>query len=233
MSFRVPIFRSTIPFLFGLLATAGANAAPPLVKLDKPVLLKPSAAAAVSAKTIRPELRAAVADADLAAKVDPIGRGEIDRPAVQLPERSDPPAVSPADDGCRDPQASGLTVSGISRNADGTWQFSLRGTVTNGGDAAFESRPNQQSAGLYEGSERRAVAHFTNLRPGQRVNTAFTRITRWYTGQEFHSGFQLRVDYDPDIFIDGNPRNDDCQLRNNRRVLSAGEIDAILLGSGR
>ena len=232
MSFRFPIFRSTIPFLFGVLATAGAEAAPPRIQLAEPVLVKPSAAAALSAKTIRPELRAAAAE-ELATKADPIGRGSVERPPVRLPERGDAPVVSPADDGCRDPQATDLTVSGISRNGDGTWQFSLRGTVTNGGDAAFESRPNQQSAGLYEGSNRRAVAHFTNLRPGQRVNTAFTRITRWYTGQEFHSGFQLRVDYDPDIFIDGNLRNDDCQLRNNTRVLSAAEIDAILLGSGR
>ncbi len=139
--------------------------------------------------------------------------------------KADPARGSGGAGGCVDPVAESITVSGVRANGDGTYDFSLRGTVVNRGSSDWHSRPGQQAAHLSQGANLRAVARFPSLAAGARVNTSFARVERWLPSQEFQQGFELRISYDPDIFIDGNERNDDCQLRNNQTSISVAEIN--------
>ena len=71
------------------------------------------------------------------------------------------------------------------------------------------------------------------LDAGARVNTAFARVQRWLPSEEFQAGYELMISYDPDIFIDGNERNDDCQMSNNRISISAAEINREIARQAR
>ncbi|MAE93526.1 MAG: hypothetical protein CL910_02590 [Deltaproteobacteria bacterium] len=143
--------------------------------------------------------------------------------AVSLPAAARRTAI--ATGGCVDPTAQSISISGVRDNGDGTYDFSLRGTVVNRGSSQWVSGDNQQIANLSQGGTTKAVARFPRLDAGARVNTAFARIQRWLPSQEFQQGFELRISYDPDIFIDGNDRNDDCQMGNNVTAISVAEIN--------
>jgi len=93
----------------------------------------------------------------------------------------------------------------------------LIGIVLNIGNEAFLSSPSQQGVYLYDG--RHLVAHqpFRDLAPGQPViiNACTTR----YHGTHVYT---LMIGYDPDIYMDGNPANDDSSTSNNKRRLVLG-----------
>lgn len=114
---------------------------------------------------------------------------------------------------------------GVRANGDGTYDFSLRGTVVNRGSAEWVSGTDQQIANLSQDGTIKAVARFPRLNAGARVNTSFARVQRWMPSEEFQPGFELRISYDPDIFIDGNEHNDDCQMGNNLASISVAEIN--------
>jgi hypothetical protein len=67
-----------------------------------------------------------------------------------------------------------------------------------------------------------AGSAFQNLTPGQTVTLVHHR--NWNGSSpaegEFPSTYRLMVGYDPDIFINGNPKNDDCVNTNNRKERS-------------
>jgi hypothetical protein len=44
---------------------------------------------------------------------------------------------------------------------------------------------------------------------------------------ESSPSYRLAIAYDPDIFIDGNEENDDCDLGANSLELTAAEINAL------
>lgn len=120
--------------------------------------------------------------------------------------------------GCNiDPEAR-LTLSNIRRNSDGSYNFTLNAGVSNVGSADYQSGNNQQGARLYPtGSSRTTLANlnsWSNLPAGRSVSTQF-HVRNYRTSTEFFTGYTLRISYDPDIRMDGNPNNDDCRNSNN------------------
>jgi hypothetical protein len=130
---------------------------------------------------------------------------------------------------CPDPDARRIEAEIIARTGDFTGRIRITGTVTNLG-AAFDSDPGQQSAELWEipdGGAPRLVAsvEFVDLAPGESVTVAHE--TLWDAAFEFPPSYRLAIAYDPDIFVDGNEENDDCDLAGNSRDLSGAQIDAL------
>ncbi|MFN3954351.1 MAG: hypothetical protein ACK4LQ_07830 [Pararhodobacter sp.] len=87
--------------------------------------------------------------------------------------------------------------------------------VRNVGSVDYVSGPNQQLLNVSMGGRHARSFPFQNLRAGQSVQWNET-----YHPFEFPSTYRATVVYDPDIFIDGNPRNDDCNSANNSASLT-------------
>ena len=99
----------------------------------------------------------------------------------------------------------------------------------------YVTSPNQQALYLYElvpGAAPRLVAtqRFANLASGEVASVGFTRT--WNSSSpaegEFPPSYRAVISYDPDIAIDGNPKNDDCRPANNAFERSGTEINALL-----
>ena len=130
--------------------------------------------------------------------------------------------------GCPDPAVTGLHVNHWNRNDDGTYDFVLRAMVINKGSVPFVSRSNQQTLTFNEGA--RVLYSTPWLRPGYTQLAAGASFMfnspsiRWYPSNEFPADFSVQIIYDPDIFIDDNPQNDDCVMTNNKFTLTADEV---------
>lgn len=130
---------------------------------------------------------------------------------------------------CPDPAARQIDFQLIQRTNQFNGRVRITGVVRNVGRAAYESNPGQQIAYLYENERLVAQRSFQNLTPGQEVRVVYVRdwnISSPAEG-EFPPTYKLIIGYDPDIAIDGNPRNDDCNLNNNRRERSGEDIRAL------
>lgn len=156
-------------------------------------------------------------------------------PPVALPKPL--PALPPGAGTCPDPALRGLTFKIVERTPAHrvSGRVSLIATVENVGKAEYRSRPNQQIVELYETvpgrSPRRVAAReFTNLAPGQRIDLVWTRV--WNAASpaegEFPPTYEARISYDPDIRIDGNPANDECNATNNVARLNGKSINEAL-----
>lgn len=135
---------------------------------------------------------------------------------------------------CPDPAVQAIHFNLLHRTTRFRGRVRVTGIVRNQGTAAFQSTPNQQIVALYEhvpGGRPRLVAQrpFQNLAPGEEVQVIFERD--WYSASpaegEFPPTYLVTITYDPDIYIDGNPHNDDCRTGNNRMERSGAEINAM------
>ncbi len=137
--------------------------------------------------------------------------------------------ASPIGRSCPDPSARQIDFQIIQRISQFRGRVRILGAVRNVGRAAYESNPGQQTAYLYENSRLVAERRFQNLAPGQEVRVAFER--NWNASSpaegEFPPIYKLAIGYDPDISSDGNPKNDDCNLSNNKVERSSGPINAL------
>lgn len=139
---------------------------------------------------------------------------------------------------CPDPAASSIEFSIVSRDPASRFKGRVRitGIVKNVGTKAFRSNPNQASAHLYEvsaGGGRavlKAQQNFDNLAPGAAIRVVFER--NWNSSSpsegEFPPSYRLLIVYDPDITLDGNKDNDDCNGANNRKERSGTGINSLL-----
>ena len=136
---------------------------------------------------------------------------------------------------CPDPAVTEIRFRIVSRTDRFRGRVEIKAVVKNLGKAAYESAPNQQSVQLYEkpqGGPARMVSSrsLTRLAPGAMVGTAYTR--NWYSASpsegEFPPSYIGIITYDPDIRMDGNPRNDDCRDDNNRLERSGTAINDLL-----
>ncbi len=118
---------------------------------------------------------------------------------------------------CTDPAAHRINfqVSG------GRKSIKITGVVKNLG-GPYETRSNQQQMSLYEGGRQIATAPFGNLAPGQEVSVVAELV-----GPNLPPGmplpthvYKLIISYDPDILLDGNKQNDDCNIGNNTKSRS-------------
>jgi len=128
---------------------------------------------------------------------------------------------------CPDPAAETVEFQLLSRDSLREFQgrVQITGTVRNRGAAAFESGSNQQSVQLYENDRLVASRSFQTLASGVSVQVSFSRP--WSAAMEFPPTYRLVISYDPDIYLDGNPKNDDCGRQNNRIERSGIEMHGL------
>lgn len=158
-------------------------------------------------------------------------------PTRKIPRRA--PLQVPRPDGlprwppvrvCPDPKAMALTFTRLSRDPGYSSRGRIRvaGRVQNVGNAAFVSDPLQAIIYLsvvHQGvrlPDVKAQRNLARLDPGATVGLSFE--TDWDISSEFPPTISLHIGYDPDIYIDGNPNNDDCNQRNNETELTGETI---------
>ena len=132
----------------------------------------------------------------------------------------------------QDPAAVAVKFQVVSR--DPKWpatqgRIRITGEVKNVGRTPFESDPRQAMASLSETSPgarpvTRAQQNFGNLAPGASIMLTYDRD--WNTATEFPPSYILQIIYDPDIYLDANKKNDDCNSKNNRVELTGAAINA-------
>jgi hypothetical protein len=125
-----------------------------------------------------------------------------------------------------------LKVEIISRDAHGHGgRVRITGIVKNKGGADFTSGAGQQAIRFYEktpgaGDTKLDEKAFQNLARNQEIRTR--SIERdWTASTEFPPSYEIRIDYDPDIFADGNENNDDCNMNNNRQEREGAQISSM------
>ncbi len=136
-----------------------------------------------------------------------------------------PVAVAPG--GCPDPT---ITLRVRYGGADNIW---LDAVIHNNGSVPFISQSTQQMVTFYHG-ERVLLSRpwgVWQIPPG--ANIFENHIVHWDRASEFPAGFTAAIIYDPDIFIDGNPQNDDCVMTNNKSSVTVDEVRRVLSGAGR
>jgi hypothetical protein len=138
--------------------------------------------------------------------------------------------------GCPDPAATEIRFSIVRSYTQFKKRIRITGIVKNIGRQPFVSGPNQASAHLYEmplgSSSGRLVAQraFRNLNPGATVQVFYERD--WNSSSpsegEFPPNYKLLIVYDPDIYMDANKKNDDCNQRNNKKERSGVDINSMI-----
>ncbi len=159
------------------------------------------------------------------AAIGAFGSVALAGPSIPLPGPFPRPLPQPA--ACPDPGIASLRVTDV-RFRDGRVPvMTIEVKVRNMGRADYVSRRGQQSVMVDNGNGRRLLARhrFTSLGAGRWFSFRFRHE---FIGGEFVAPIRARLSYDPDIRIDGNPRNDDCNLRNNSLTLTPAEQRAAI-----
>ncbi|WP_165396020.1 hypothetical protein [Flavobacterium sp. J27] len=131
-----------------------------------------------------------------------------------------------------DLKADAITYEMVSQSSATTGEVRIRGHVKNVGNTTFSSTEGQQIAYLIErpqGTTTETVLATANLptvlNSGSEITFSYTR--NWDVATEFQNDIILRISYDPDIFLDGNPNNDDKNTNNNSLVLAGNAINSL------
>ena len=138
---------------------------------------------------------------------------------------------------CIDPAADEIRFEIVRRDSQFRGRIRITGVVKNIGNKAFQSGPNQAAAYLYQlppgittGGTLVAQQSFTNLPVGATVNVSWERD--WNSSSpnegEFPTSYRLVIVYDPDIYMDANKDNDDCNGNNNQKDRNGSEINSML-----
>ncbi len=98
----------------------------------------------------------------------------------------------------------------------------VKGYIVNEGSDNFVSGTEQQSIDISVFSETKAVVEFARLNAGDTLWVSYS--FNWSMSTEFAPDFDLWINYDPDIFLDGNLDNDDLNLYNNHIKESGNQI---------
>ncbi|MEO8035557.1 MAG: hypothetical protein ABI837_14065 [Acidobacteriota bacterium] len=140
---------------------------------------------------------------------------------------------------CIDPAAAEIRFEIVRRETQFRGRVRITGVVKNIGNTAFSCNGGamQASAHLYElptaatsGGTLRAHTDFSSLAVNDTVTVSYERD--WDSSSpsegEFSPSYKLIIVYDPDILLDSNTANDDCNNRNNNKSRSGSEINAML-----
>lgn len=128
---------------------------------------------------------------------------------------------------CADPAVVDLEFRVITRRSTFQALVGIEAVVKNLGGRDFVSSPGQQSIQIYEqvpGGAARLVKQkaFTRLDAGRAIRVIYKRD--WDSSSpaegEFPPTYSAIISYDPDIGMDANKQNDDCNLRNNAKERS-------------
>ncbi len=146
-------------------------------------------------------------------------------PSIPLPGPF--PRPLPQHAACPDPAIASIRVRDVRFREGQVPVMTIEVKVENRGRADYVSRRGQQSVMVDNGNPRRLLARqgFASLRAGRWFSFRFRYE---YFGGEFVAPIRARLSYDPDIRIDGNPRNDDCNLANNSLTLTPAEQRAAI-----
>jgi hypothetical protein len=131
-----------------------------------------------------------------------------------------------------DPAVTALKVRMLKRLSPYEARIAIIGYVKNIGNKDFKSSPNQQSATLVKkipgvrAPQLLKQRKFTVLPAGKGFTVSY--VMNWQTSQEFPPSFELYLNYDPDIRLDGNPQNDDAVSTNNSKQIVGGKLNAIV-----
>jgi len=114
-----------------------------------------------------------------------------------------------------------VDANSVHKNANNTYNFTIRGQLKNVGNADYVSRNNQQVLFLHEARKAHHITdwHFSRLNRGKVMNVHVP--VRNHPGGEFVPAYELALSFDPDIFMDKNPANDDRNRRNNQATVSS------------
>lgn len=131
-----------------------------------------------------------------------------------------------------DLKADAITYSMVTQTSATTGEVRITGHIKNVGNTNFSSSLGQQTAFLIErtlGTTTETTMATANLpaiiNAGNEITFSYTR--NWDTTIEFQNEISLKITYDPDIFIDGNPKNDDVNLNNNTLILEGNTINSL------
>ncbi len=114
-----------------------------------------------------------------------------------------------------------VDANSVHKNANNTYNFTIRGQLKNVGNADYVSRNNQQVLFLHEARKAHHITdwHFSRLNRGKVMNVHVP--VRNQPGGEFVPAYELALSFDLDIFMDKNPANDDRNRRNNQATVSS------------
>ncbi len=137
---------------------------------------------------------------------------------------------------CPDPAAFEIRFEIVNRTSQFDGRVRITGIVKNVGSKAFKSGPHQAKAYLYQlppgaatGGTMVAQREFTNLAAGATFSLTYER--NWRSSSpaegEFPPSYRLLITYDPDIYMDNNKDNDDCNQGNNKKDRSGSEINDL------
>jgi len=157
---------------------------------------------------------------------------------VQRVERVRPAQVRPGTMRrfCPDPAAHEIRFEIVNRTSQFNGRVRITGIVKNVGGKAFTSGPNQAKAYLYQlppgattGGTIVAQREFTNLAVDATFSLSYERNWRSSSAAEgeFPPTYRLLISYDPDIYMDNNKDNDDCNQGNNKKDRSGSEINDL------
>lgn len=135
------------------------------------------------------------------------------------------------DSSTADLEATSITFS-IEKDDDFTGMATITGTITNIGDADFDSSTGQQVIRIYQRNLGAAapgsmvgITNFTTLNVRETITVVYSRP--WNSSSpaegEFPPDYRIIIEYDPDIFIDGN----DIDLTNNELTVSGSTINDL------
>lgn len=160
-----------------------------------------------------------------------IARPGLKRPIVK-PRPGPGPGLKPIKRrGCAiNPAIVELQVGILSRNPGHRFsgRIQAKAVLKNVGSADYVTRPNQQTVQIYHGRRLLTNAPFGNLRAGQ--VKIITAQLPWNAAGEFQQGLKALIAYDPDIRLDGNPRNDDCNMGDNQKTVAPARINRLFTG---
>jgi hypothetical protein len=162
---------------------------------------------------------------------------QLQAPTVQPPRPPGTGPLAPLLRNCPDPAVVSIGLSSISSRMDGArrlYSFRVVATIRNSGNQNYRSGANQQIATIYRrplgGGAAVAIGsgNFASLNAGGQTTVTSAAQSGWSKSDEFPPGFEARIVYDPDIYLDGNSANDDCSSANNVRTITGAQVNASL-----
>lgn len=130
---------------------------------------------------------------------------------------------------CPDLSADRIEFGIVSKTGQFKGKVRVVGVVKNVGNKDYKSSPHQQSIVLYQGNKLVSTKAFQNLAVNQEERIVYERD--WDASSpsegEFPPEFKLALTFDPDISMDGNLENDECNSTNNHKTRSGADINAL------
>ncbi len=126
-----------------------------------------------------------------------------------------------------------VDANSVHKNANNTYNFTIRGQLKNIGNSNYVSRNNQQVLFLHQVGRSNHITNwnFSRLNRGKVMNVHVPVINQ--PGGEFVPSYELALSFDPDIYLDKNPANDDHNRRNNQATLSNRTLSAAFARASR